>query len=172
MDAKKTLLIIMFLGIPLVLRAIRNAAASTWAPVVPYPVIRSDSWGDGNFGSSRGDRAHQGVDIEVYEGETIYSPIPGKINRIAYPYADDLKWQGVEILGLGEWTGYSIKMFYMSPDKSLIGKTVDRGAPIGKAQAISKKYSPAMQDHIHVELRQGATLLDPTQYLLNAQTPA
>lgn len=160
------ILTIMLLGIPFVLRALKNASANAWAPIVPYPVIRSDSWGDGNFGSSRGDRQHQGVDIEVFEGETIYSPIPGKINRVAYPYANDLKWHGVEILGAGEWQGYSIKMFYMSPDKSLLGKTVERGAPIGKAQAISRKYSTDMQDHVHVELRQGATLLDPSQYLI------
>ena len=166
MDAKKTILIIMLLGIPLVLRAMKNASANAWAPIVPYPVIRSDSWGNGNFGSSRGDRQHQGVDIEVFEGETIYSPIPGKINRVAYPYANDSNWQGIEILGAGEWQGYSVKMFYISPDKSLLGKSVDRGAPIGKAQAISKKYSPEMQDHVHVELRQGATLIDPTQYII------
>lgn len=158
----------MFLGIPIVLRAIRNAAANTWAPIVPYPAIRSDGWGDGNFGSSRGGgtRTHNGVDIEVYEGETIYSPIPGRITRIAYPYADDLKWQGLEIQGADEWQGYSVKMFYMSPDKSLIGRDVQRGAPIGRAQAISKKYSPTMKDHVHVELRQGSTILDPTQYLI------
>lgn len=33
---------------------------------------------------------------------------------------------------------------------------------VGKAQAISKKYSRAMTDHLHVEVRYKGQLIDPT----------
>lgn len=164
-NTKKIMITVVLLGIPLVLRALGKAAATAWAPVVPYPMLRSDTQGDGQYGASRGDRLHQGVDVQVYEGEPIYAPIDGVINRVAYPYANDLQWRGLEMSGADAWQGYSVKMFYMSPEMSLIGKPVSRGQVVGKAQAISKKYTPAMKDHLHVEIRKDGALIDPTPFI-------
>ena len=154
-----------FFGIPWVLRALQQVSNAAWAPIVPYPVLRSDSKGDGHFGSSRTGHVHQGVDIEVSKGETIYAPISGTVTRVVYPYADDFAWKGVEVAGSGTWDGYKIKIFYMQPDIGLIGSFVDRGQPIGLAQAISEKYTPAMKNHVHVELRKNGQVVDPTQYI-------
>ena len=168
MDKKSIVLTFLLLGIPLVLRAIKGATAGAWAPIVPYPTIRVDSWGDGNYGAARTGHVHRGVDLEVFKGETIYSPIQGTIIRVAYPYANDLKWTGLEIAGApgSAWDGYRIKMFYMTPTASLIGKTILQGAPIGKAQAISEKYSPEMKNHVHVELWKGTESVDPTPFII------
>lgn len=160
---------LLLLGIPFILRSMKVAAMYAWAPVVPDPAIRSDNWGDGRFGASRNGHIHQGVDILVHKGQTISAPFDGVVNRVAYPYADDLKWKGLEMRGTtnGPWAGYTVKMFYMLPDESLIGKPVFQGQPIGIAQAISEKYSPEMQNHIHIELRKGAQVIDPTPFLID-----
>ena len=36
--------------------------------------IRNDATGSGNFGASRGNRLHNGVDIESAQGEVVYAP--------------------------------------------------------------------------------------------------
>ncbi len=61
--------------------------------------IRSDGYGDGRFGASRdqGKRQHEGIDLVVTPGESILSPITGKIVRYAYPYPDDSRYSGVHI---------------------------------------------------------------------------
>jgi murein DD-endopeptidase MepM/ murein hydrolase activator NlpD len=145
----------------------KGSTASNWASIVHSPVLRSDTQGDGSFGASRKTHTHQGVDIEVQEGQTIYAPFSSIVNRIAYPYASDLTWKGVELFGVNEWDGYRLKIFYMVPNTLLIGQSVMKGQPIGYAQAISKKYTPAMQDHVHVELWKGSAVIDPTRYIFN-----
>ena len=42
-----------------------------------------------------------------------------------------------------------------------MGEFVYPNEIIGKSQAISKKYSPAMRDHLHVEVRYKGQLVDP-----------
>lgn len=89
----------------------------------------------------------------------IYTPIEGIINRVAYPYADDSRYSGLEITGSGPHEGYTIKIFYLLP--GAVGKAVKKGDVVGVAQSISKKYGGGMQDHIHLELRHKGELLDP-----------
>jgi murein DD-endopeptidase MepM/ murein hydrolase activator NlpD len=124
--------------------------------------IRNDGQGKGHFGASRGSRVHNGLDLLVKENQVIMSPIDGYVKRMAFPYDDDHRWQGVEIIGSGQHAQYAVKIFYFIPYK--IGWTVKAGQHIGKAQAISKKYSPAMKDHIHIEVRKGNQLLDPAPF--------
>lgn len=131
-------------------------------PVIPLS-IRSDSQGDGKFGASRGSRSHNGTDYLVAKGQRIFSPIEGQLIRLAYPYGDDLKYQGCVI----ENEKYEVKIFYMTPTLA-VGSYVKAGDQIGVAQSISEKYSPNMKDHIHIEFRlKDGQLLDPNQVLQN-----
>lgn len=168
MDAKKTFLtVIALLAFPAILRAITNAARYRWAKIIAGQTLRSDSAGDGRYGAPRGSRKHRGVDLLVTSpGQVIYAPFDAKATRVAYPYADDLRWTGIELAGSGDWTGYSVKMFYMEPYQALIGGMVNKGEPIGTAQAISTKYpGQGMRDHVHVELWKDGVNLDPTKLL-------
>ncbi len=128
----------------------------------PYQKIRNDSQGDGFFGASRGRRTHNGIDILVTPGSAVYCPIEGVMLRMAYPYGTargNHQWEGCVIVGVGDYRGYEVKIFYMRP--FVIGDYLFPGDILGIAQDISRKYSPAMMDHLHVEVRRNGVLIDP-----------
>lgn len=135
----------------------------TFFPVVqPAQKMRNDTRGDGHFGASRGRRVHNGLDIITTPNSAVYCPIEGIMKRMAYPYGTgrrNIEWTGCVIDGVGIYRGYEVKIFYMQP--FLMGEFVYPNEIIGKAQAISKKYSPAMIDHLHVEVRYKGQLVDP-----------
>ncbi len=135
----------------------------TFFPVVqPAQKMRNDTRGDGHFGASRGRRVHNGLDIVTSPGSAVYCPIEGIMKRMAYPYGmsrRNVKWTGCVVDGVGIYRGYEVKIFYMQP--FLMGEFVYPNEIIGKSQAISKKYSPAMTDHLHVEVRYKGQLVDP-----------
>ncbi len=137
----------------------------TFYPIVsPYQKMRNDSRGDGFFGASRGRRTHNGLDIVVTSGSAVYSPIEGVIFRKAYPYGTTRgngQWEGLVILGVGDYRGYEVKMFYTRP--FVMGDYVFPGDIVGVAQDISRKYSPAMIDHVHIEVRRDGQLIDPAK---------
>lgn len=115
-------------------------------------VVRdSDDFGSGKFGASRGSRVHKGTDFISDPGQPIYSPIHGRIVREAKPYANDLAWSGVLIVG----EHITIKMFYVKVEKNLIGEMVSTGQVIGTAQNIASKYSKGgktMKNHVHLQI--------------------
>lgn len=133
-----------------------------FAVVQPVQVLRNDTEGEGHFGASRGRRTHNGIDILVTPGSAVYCPIEGYMERIAYPYGTSRRnkeWLGCAIQGTGLYRGYEVKIFYMEP--FLLGEYVYPYDIIGKAQAISDRYSSQMKDHLHVEVRYYGTLIDP-----------
>lgn len=133
-----------------------------FSPTKPLFKMRNDTRGDGHFGASRGRRVHNGLDLVVSPGSAVYSPIEGVVVRRAYPYGErgrNKKWEGIVIDGKGRYEGYEVKIFYIIP--FMIGHYVEAEDIIGKAQAISKKYSPDMIDHVHVEVRYYGRLVDP-----------
>ena len=135
----------------------------TFFPIVqPAQKMRNDTRGDGHFGASRGRRIHNGLDIITTANSAVYCPIEGIMKRMAYPYGmsrRNVQWTGCVIDGVGAYRGYEVKIFYMQP--FLIGEFVYPNDIIGKSQAISKKYSPAMIDHLHIEIRYKGQLVDP-----------
>lgn len=125
------------------------------------PVIRRkcDKDGCGQFGASRanGTRKHQGQDFLVNPDQIIYAPISGKV-RLLKPYKEDPRFNGVEISG----GFYSVKVFYFTPIVKN-GETVSAGQVIGLAENLKIKY-PGIANHIHVEVRKGGVLMDPSPY--------
>ncbi len=126
-------------------------------------IIRNDSQGHGHFGARRagGLRSHKGIDLICFEGQTVYCPIYGYVERRSNPYANDSRWTGCKIVGTGKHKGYSMKIWYMQPIK--IGESVIPGSHLGSAQAISGKYT-GMKDHIHLQLYFINQVIDPTPF--------
>ncbi len=115
--------------------------------------IRNDSKGQGHYGAKRGRRLHKGIDNECVAGQRVRAPIAGKIRRKVQAYPGEPEWVGLELVGKRA----TVKLLYVEPYPSLIGKTVVAGAVIGVAQDISLKYGPEMTPHVHCEI----TAIDP-----------
>lgn len=117
--------------------------------------------GCGHYLASRGDRPHIGIDLIVYPGEQIRTPISGVVTRHPVPYSGDI-YRGIEIKG----DNFTVKMFYLLPSAP-IGKHVKAGEAIGTAQSISQRYTAPMTDHVHVEYYdKNGVNIDPTPMLL------
>lgn len=118
--------------------------------------IRNDTEGQGYYRAKRGKRLHAGVDYKCKPGKAIFSPISGKIKRIAYPYPGK-EYQGVVI----ESEFFTIKLFYFKPFEDLIGQEVKKGEHIGFAQDISLRYSEFMLPHVHLQIER----VDPNIFI-------
>ncbi|HUD34264.1 MAG TPA: hypothetical protein VMR43_14820 [Variovorax sp.] len=118
-----------------------------------------DAHGSGQFGESRGNRKHKGLDVVANVGEMIFSPIEGTIVREAFPYKDDPSVRGVVIQGTGTWEGYEVKVFYA---QGLVCGAVLPGQHIAFAQDLTKKYL-GITNHIHVEVRLKGKVIAPQE---------
>lgn len=117
-------------------------------PTASNKIRQCDPFGCGTYLASRGNRKHEGEDYSISPGESVFSPISGTVTRIAYPYASDMSYKGVEIKN----DELTVKIFYMVTTAK-IGSTVKAGDLIGTAQNIAAKYGSTMVNHIHVEIR-------------------
>ena len=124
----------------------------------------SDSFGQGRFGASRGTRLHNGVDLNVAVNGNVYSPIFGKVVRLAVPYKSDSRFKGLVVEGVGRYAGYSVKLFYLNPAIGIVGRTVKQGEFIGTAQDLTIKY-PQITNHIHLEIALNGEQIDPSRFL-------
>lgn len=113
-------------------------------------IRKSDLWGSGAFGASRGNRPHLGIDLIYSPDEQVRAPFKLKIDRVSFPYATS-DYSGIAFTASSGDTMYDGRMWYFEPDINLIGKTVRKGQVIGTAQQINKKYS-GMINHLHLQL--------------------
>lgn len=137
-------------------------------PVVQEPqFIRVDPSGDGHFGTDRHGHVHEGIDIRANPGENVFAPFAGTVTKIGRPYADDARFDYVEITG----ARYVVRIMYVAP-AVLDGDHVREGQVIGTVQDIVERYGAPMLAHVHVELRTvpGGALLDPA-LVFNVREP-
>lgn len=119
-----------------------------------------DKWGSGIFGAPRGNsKKHNGADFICEPGQAIFAPVPGVIVREALPYAGSL-YSGL----LMNNKQIELMLFYLKPDKRLIGQAVRQGQRIGTAENIAVKY-PGIIPHIHLRI----VKIDPA-LLLNSES--
>lgn len=149
-------------GLALIIYLMSSKANTVIAKVVTNQAPRKcDPSGCGHFGASRGSRTHNGVDIVTVPGEAVFSPISGRVNRYAIPYANDNRYSGIEITG----ANFRVKMFYLQPTVA-VGTQVTAGQRIGTAQNIAAKFSNPMTNHVHVEFYTlDGKLVDPTKLM-------
>lgn len=123
--------------------------------------IRSDPAGDGQFWASRGSRRHNGIDLIVDPGQSIFSPEDSTYLRISNPYKEDNQWHGICL-----WVDamyLEVFIWYIRPYFFHKGQHISRGELIGVAQDIRDKYYPSgMLPHIHVGVKKDGQWIDPT----------
>lgn len=113
-------------------------------------VRKSDNWGSGAFGSSRGNRPHLGIDLVYSPDEQVRAPFAMSINRVSYPYASS-PYSGIAFTATSNSIDYDGRLWYFEPNDDIIGKTVRKGQVLGFAQQINSKY-PGMINHLHLQL--------------------
>lgn len=117
---------------------------------------KPDSYGSGSFGASRGKtRKHVGIDYNCSPGSLIFAPLPGKVTKLGYPYADDLSFRYVEVT---TDEGIRSRVFYIYPLVEL-GDIVSTDSVIGRSQDLTKRYpadgshKEAISNHCHWECK-------------------
>lgn len=153
-----------FLGVGIVFLLILFVMGKTKKfAAVTSPLKRRKGVGDfGAYRSAHPTIPHQGQDFLVSPGSAVYAPISGRV-RIAMPYRDDPRFSGVEVIGMGKEASYKVKVFYIQPTVTG-GQLVNRGDVIGYAQDLGIKYSASTPNHVHVEVRVGGVVVNPTGY--------
>ncbi|ROL51839.1 Leukocyte cell-derived chemotaxin-2 [Anabarilius grahami] len=112
-------------------------------------------YGCGNYGASRGNRKHMGLDIVCADGDTVVAPFDVKLNGKAAPYIkNNAINDGINLSG----EGLCFKLFYVKPD-SYTG-TLKKGQKIGSLLPMQSVY-PGITSHVHVQMCDKS---DPTQY--------
>lgn len=122
-----------------------------------------DPKGCGHYHASRGSRLHQGIDLVTTIGQPIYAGIHGRINRHLRVYSNDVRYTGLEIQGTDIHSAYKMKVFYLT-QMLAVNTLVTPNSFIGMAQNIALKY-PSITNHIHIELYQNGTRINPTSFL-------
>jgi len=123
---------------------------------------KTDDFGSGFYGASRGSRTHKGQDFLTSDFENVYSPIDGQVTKLGYPYADDLNYRYIQI----ENKKYKVRLFYVRPCVEL-GVNLTAGDNIGFTQDIAKRYNTdteKMGNHVHIEVTTYDTLVNPMTY--------
>lgn len=117
-----------------------------------------DDWGSGEFGASRGDRTHNGIDYACEPGTEVCAPVSGVVSKFGYCYRDDLSFRYVQI---ADSLGWAHRVFYVEPREDLeIGDRVEHGEIIGKSQKLGDRY-PGITEHVHYEIKCDGVFIDP-----------
>lgn len=124
--------------------------------------LRNDRYGKGFFGASRnGGRVHQGIDLISEVGQPIFAAKSGRVI-----FSGDARGYGlcVDILHPdGLWTRYA----HLSALEVRAGDWVARKAVIGKCGKTGNAQNPHMTPHLHFEIRNRETSLNPAAHLLD-----
>lgn len=130
--------------------------------ILDVQTIRSDSQGDGRYGSTRSGHKHMGIDLVAQVNEDIYSPVAGEVKKIGLAYAGDNRYNSFHI---AMDSGLTLKLLYVKP-LFKVGDRVNAGQVIARSQNIAAKYGGGMINHVHVELISNGFNIDPTNFFI------
>jgi len=126
-----------------------------------------DSYGCGNYGASRGTRAHLGWDVRCNGGATVYAPFAGQVVRKVLPYGDGTCCDtGFLINGSGQFAGHSVMIFYCEPNRVTMPATVTKGQAVATHRGLHCGcYGTGMTDHVHYQVDYNGFRIDPASWL-------
>lgn len=136
----------------------KNAIKRLWPVSYHNPtgkaVRRTDRYGSGEYGASRGRRTHDGVDYIAQAEQNVVSPISGRVLRISWPYASGIDANVLEGVEIEASDGTRCWVWYIKPAVNIINQVVKAGVTvIGRAKTLSNRYSKEITDHVHVRLQ-------------------
>lgn len=112
----------------------------------------------GAFGADRRFRPHQGADFEAIPGQNVVAVTGGIVDKVGYPYADDLSFRYVRIITSD---GYVVRQLYVAPASGIsAGASVSAGQVIGTSQGLGTRY-PKITEHVHVDIHHSGKPVNP-----------
>ncbi len=130
-----------------------------------------DGAGCGDFGASRRDHKHQGLDISANTGDYAFAPISGTIVNFNTPYSSGNG--GLRMITI-QGNGTLTKSMYVEPLPGLkIGDFVKQGDVVGTLQSLAieapSKHggSKPTPNHLHQEIWVNGSVIDPTKKLFD-----
>lgn len=137
-------------------------------PLAQVPlVIRKDAKGDGHFGAPRsGNLAHRGVDLEAPVGSPVLAIRSGRVVETGRHRGRGLY---VELEH-----SHSLRSLYahLQTIDVAAGERVHQGQRIGRVGKTGNARSSLITPHLHLEVSQDGTLIDPAQLGLVFVEPA
>lgn len=133
-------------------------------------VRQCDRQGCGFFGASRGNRDHNGIDLICDPDTIIECPVEGVVSKLGYPYAENTDTRYVEVKVTNPFNGesdYFYRFFYITPACE-VGDKVNIGNVLGYSQEL-ESMTRGGQQHIHFEVKQKDSYIDPTPIYLSWQ---
>ena len=115
-------------------------------------IRKSDHYGEGHFGASRGRRTHDGTDYVAIAGQHVKAPISGKVVKISRPYASGVDAHILSGVHIVASDGTQCWVWYMQPAANIVGKVVKAGDNIGIAKTLKNRYKKGITDHVHVRI--------------------
>ena len=133
-----------------------SAAQPASAPSAPGRVLNAYSGDELVYNKTLGDwRTHNGVDYACTQGSAVAAPTSGKVT-----YAGpDGNWGTV--VEIADSEGRSWRLCGVASPSVKVGDTVEAGQKLGTAGGVSCEC--AEESHIHLEVKQGETYLDPAK---------
>lgn len=130
-----------------------SAAQATTRPVSGR-MLNAYSGDELVYNKTLGDwRTHNGADYACAEGESVVSPVAGTVIEAG----DGGNWG--EVVSIEDSEGRVWRLCGVASQKVKQGERVKAGQTLGKAGAISGECAEA--SHIHVEVKDGESYLDP-----------
>ncbi|MGB4782789.1 M23 family metallopeptidase [Candidatus Methylomirabilis sp.] len=151
--------------------ALRTSSSQPlWQDGTIYPIEKTGHTGlmTTSFGQIRMNpaqdwfRFHRGTDFQAPEGFSIWAIAAGRVAHIGHDY---LLEGNITVIdhGLGVFSSY----LHQSAFLVKIGDEVKKGDVIGRVGSTGNSNAP----HLHLALRIGAALVDPTQFIETMRQP-
>jgi len=129
-----------------------------WVNPTGLAVRGTDPMGSGEFGASRGDRAHKGTDYTGIPGQVILAVCTGEVVKIGHVYGDDLSFR---YIALKSEEGHHVRHLYVKPSAVIaVGVQVIAGEEIGTLQALHGRY-PQITNHCHIDIKLDGVWVNP-----------
>ena len=123
-------------------------------------LIRRDRWGRGDFGAKRsGGRRHQGVDLLAEEGSPVVAVRSGKVRVGDVPNGMGRFVVITHRNGMRTLYGHLSEVYVKDQSRVRQGQVIGAVGKTGNASA------EGVLPHLHFEIRQGETKIDPTPIL-------
>ena len=133
---------------------------------VPVPSegikIRSDRYGKGHFGASRGNkgqRRHLGIDLLAPVGRPVFASQSGRVYLAGFD-----KGYG-NYVELAHPEGFSTRYAHLSEVLVKTGDWVPQGMLLGRSGKTGNANSKLIKAHLHFEIRYARIPLDPRQWM-------